>query len=237
MFSLSKYSMSACNRYSESVLHMACRRSSYETIRFMLDKVDTLLLVDDFGRTPLHDACWRPEPHFAIVALLLDVNFDLLRCKDKRGSTPLDYVRKDHWPYWCAFLDCQKDKYWARRSNSVQEAPPSKNPCTSSASGLPVTHHASQHITSMTVENVAVHNHHQQQLQPHKPPSDPSIISDITAQTFTSLVTESTSIHCVMAVTPSDTESSHSSTSDSKLHQKQRYLHKTDANTTYETIG
>eukprot|EP01033_Poteriospumella_lacustris_P015647 gene15648-11196_t len=112
-------SMAASNRYSESVLHMACRRSSYETIRFMVGKVDSIFLVDDFGRTPLHDACWRPEPQFAITALLLDLNLDMIRCKDKRGATPLDYVRKEHWPLWCAFLDCQKDKYWAPRSPSA----------------------------------------------------------------------------------------------------------------------
>lgn len=119
------YSMSACNRYSESVLHMACRRSSYETIRFMVDKIDSIFLVDDFGRTPLHDACWRPEPHFAITALLLDLNLDMIRCKDKRGATPLDYVRKEHWPLWCAFLDCQKDKYWAPRSPTAATLPAS----------------------------------------------------------------------------------------------------------------
>lgn len=122
--------MAACNRYSESVLHMACRRSSYETIRFMVDKVDSIFLVDDFGRTPLHDACWRPEPHFAITALLLDLNLDMIRCKDKRGATPLDYVRKEHWPLWCAFLDCQKDKYWAPRSPS-SHASASQQPLSS----------------------------------------------------------------------------------------------------------
>jgi hypothetical protein len=105
--------MSACNRYSESIVHMACRRSTYATVKYILDNIHTLALVDDYGRTPLHDACWRSEPCFAIVALIMDSNLDLVRCKDRRGSTPLHYVRREHWQLWCAFLDHQKEIYWA----------------------------------------------------------------------------------------------------------------------------
>lgn len=110
---VSCYSMSACNRYSESVVHMACRRSSFATVQFILKNIHTLALVDDYGRTPLHDACWRSEPCFEIVALLMDSNLDLVRCKDRRGSTPFHYVRREHWQLWCAFLDHQKEIYWA----------------------------------------------------------------------------------------------------------------------------
>lgn len=119
------FSMAACNRFSESIVHMACRRSDLDTIQFILDHIDTVLLVDDYGRTPLHDACWRPEPKFDIVALLMDTNLDLIRCVDKRGSTPLHYVRREHWAQWCAFLEVQKEKYWAPINRSSADDAPS----------------------------------------------------------------------------------------------------------------
>lgn len=111
--------MSACNKFSESIVHMACRRSTFQIVQFMISHLETVLLVDDYGRTPLHDACWRPQPQFDIVLLLMDNNLDLIRCKDKRGSIPLHYVQRDHWHIWCAFLDSQKEKYWAPREKTA----------------------------------------------------------------------------------------------------------------------
>lgn len=105
-------SMLACNKYSESIVHMACRRSDLDVVKFLMEDPEAAFLIDDLGRTPLHDACWRPEPRFDIVAIILDQNVELIRCKDKRGATPLHYVRREHWQIWCAFLQCQKEKYW-----------------------------------------------------------------------------------------------------------------------------
>lgn len=110
--------MCACNRFSESIIHMACRRSSVEIVEYLLSHGGSVDLVDDYGRTPLHDACWRTEPCFEIVALLMDHNIDLIRNADKRGSVPLNYVRQEHWTEWCTFLFNNRDKYWAIRSNS-----------------------------------------------------------------------------------------------------------------------
>lgn len=110
--------MSACNRFSESIVHMACRRSKREIIEFILDHGADLEIIDDFGRTPLHDACWRPEPQFDVVTLICDRNLDLLRHSDARGSIPLNYVREEHWVQWCAFLFNQIEKYWALRTES-----------------------------------------------------------------------------------------------------------------------
>jgi hypothetical protein len=115
-------SLSACNRFSESIVHMACRRSSIEVIKFLLDNGADITISDDYGRTPLHDACWRPEPCFDIVALLLNHNLDLLRFQDVRGFIPLHYVREEHWLQWCAFFFNQIEKYWAPR-----EPPPSSH--------------------------------------------------------------------------------------------------------------
>lgn len=107
-------SLTACNKFSESIMHMACRRSNFEVVKFMIDNGANILIVDDYGRTPLHDACWRAEPRFDIVTLLLDKNLEILRMTDVRGSCPLNYVREEHWVHWCAYFFHQKEKYWAK---------------------------------------------------------------------------------------------------------------------------
>lgn len=60
--------------------------------------------VDDFGRTAMHDACWRAEPCFEIVSLLLDADPSLLHRADVRGSTALQYVPPEHWLRWGSWL-------------------------------------------------------------------------------------------------------------------------------------
>ena len=108
-------SMSACNQHSESIVHMACRRSSIEVVEFMLMNGAVLDIVDDRGRNPLHDACWSIEPRFEVASLVMDTNLNLIMQSDCRGASPLAYVPKDHWIDWCAFLFHQKDKYWAMK--------------------------------------------------------------------------------------------------------------------------
>lgn len=81
-------SMTACNRFGESIVHMACRRADFDVVDFLLENTGGVWGVDDYGRTPLHDACWRPEPRFDIVTCLLDKNLHLLRVLDVRGAKP-----------------------------------------------------------------------------------------------------------------------------------------------------
>lgn len=110
--------MSACNKYSESIFHMACRRSEFEIVDFILTNGGDLSIIDDYGRTVLHDACWRVEPRFDIATLLLDHRPDLLFQLDVRGSPPLQYVKQDSWIYWCAYLFHQKERYWPATATS-----------------------------------------------------------------------------------------------------------------------
>lgn len=115
-------SLTACNRYSESIVHMACRRAEKPIVQFLIQNGADLTIIDDFGRTPLHDACWRPEPRFDVVTLIMDHNPDLIRLADRRGSIPLNYVREEHWVQWCAYLFNQIEKYWPMKQSTVSES-------------------------------------------------------------------------------------------------------------------
>ena len=98
-------SMEACNKYGDSIVHLACRRNSERVLSFLLQTCQVpCKLVCDYGRTPLHDACWTTSPNYTIIGMLLDVCPDLLYVKDARGSTAFEYLKKEFWPEMCAFL-------------------------------------------------------------------------------------------------------------------------------------
>lgn len=93
--------LQAANAYGESLLHMACRRDFLDVVTFLVEEAGhNLWIRDDTGRTPLHDACWTAYPSPELVSFILDKEPDLLLVSDKRGHTPLDYARKDHWQTW-----------------------------------------------------------------------------------------------------------------------------------------
>ena len=98
--------LNACNRFGESLLHMACRRSDVQVVEFLVKvaKVD-ITVRDDFGRTILHDACWTTIPNIQVVQILLEVvSPTFLLAPDVRGHTPFHYARREHWSVWCNFL-------------------------------------------------------------------------------------------------------------------------------------
>jgi ankyrin repeat protein len=103
-------SFSVCNRFGESLIHMACRRGSTELVDFLVHDAKVSLLVrDDYGRTSLHDAFWTCKPNFELVALLLTEIPEFLCIRDVRGHTPLDYIRKGDSQAWRDFLLNRKD--------------------------------------------------------------------------------------------------------------------------------
>ena len=65
---------------------------------------------DDVGRNPLHDACWTKEPSLDLVRMILEREPDLAILADRRGHTPLGYVRAEHWRVWDEFLDTFDEK-------------------------------------------------------------------------------------------------------------------------------
>eukprot|EP00752_Nemacystus_decipiens_P017518 g15701.t1 len=115
--------MDACNRFGDSVLHMACRRGRAVALRFLLRATGPagVVLSDDFGRTVLHDACWTASPRFDVASAVLDVDTRLLRTLDSRGSSPLQYVPEDQWPLWCAFFESRKEMYWPQLAPGAED--------------------------------------------------------------------------------------------------------------------
>lgn len=94
------------NRFGEGLLNMACRRGFTEMVNFLLSSAVALnvRVRDDYGRTPLHDACWSPEPQLEICTWIMQKDPSLFLVADKRGYTPFQYARKSDWHTWRQFL-------------------------------------------------------------------------------------------------------------------------------------
>jgi hypothetical protein len=110
-----------CNRFGESLVHNICRRGNHEMLDIFIRNGCTLQFADDYGRTPLHDACWAAEPAFDIFQTIMKHDARLVHMIDARGHLPLNYVRKEHWGEWIEFLEANKDIYWPPRSSSDPE--------------------------------------------------------------------------------------------------------------------
>lgn len=104
-------SMNACNRFGESLLHMCCRRGDVELVKFLVEEIGVRTNIkDDYGRTPMHDACWTSTPNFEIMEILIKYSHtDLLLAADVRGHTPFDYARKEHWGAWVQFFTARTE--------------------------------------------------------------------------------------------------------------------------------
>eukprot|EP00527_Entomoneis_sp_CCMP2396_P000983 CAMPEP_0198144980 /NCGR_PEP_ID=MMETSP1443-20131203/20098_1 /TAXON_ID=186043 /ORGANISM="Entomoneis sp., Strain CCMP2396" /LENGTH=410 /DNA_ID=CAMNT_0043808489 /DNA_START=92 /DNA_END=1324 /DNA_ORIENTATION=+ len=109
-------SPNACNQHGESIVHTACRLGKINALRVMIEHGCVLSVADDYGRTPMHDACWQNEnPNFDIVEILLEHDSHLLYINDSRGSGPLSYVPREKWNEWTRFFMAKKDKIWPMR--------------------------------------------------------------------------------------------------------------------------
>jgi hypothetical protein len=98
------------NRFGESLLHLACRKSMVPVVDFLVNEAGVPLnVVDDKGRNPLHDAFWTCEPSHELVDLIIKGCPDLLLISDKRGHTPLAYARRSHWATWVNYLKERSD--------------------------------------------------------------------------------------------------------------------------------
>ena len=147
---LAGISSNPCNAHGESLLHTVCRlghhgRSadswprgtgtavppeswSYELLQMMISvgKVDVSNCVDDYGRTPLHDACWCHSICYDTIALLLQQDPTLILLQDCRGATPLSYIPPQHHTTFIEFIASRKDEFFPdiRRSGPQQRLSP-----------------------------------------------------------------------------------------------------------------
>ena len=102
--------LQCCNRYDKSLLHAACWHSDADVLSFLINKANVSPHVrDDYGCTPLHDACWRGNPEYEIVELLLAVESRLAFVADIHGHKPFQYTHREHWGAWRDFLHRKKD--------------------------------------------------------------------------------------------------------------------------------
>jgi len=94
------------NRFGEGLLNLSCRRGFQEITAYLLSNEVGLkaCIRDDYGRTPLHDACWNPSPLIEICTWLMEKEPALFFVTDKRGFTPFQYARKSDWLVWRNFL-------------------------------------------------------------------------------------------------------------------------------------
>jgi hypothetical protein len=104
-----------CNLFGESLIHAVCRRGDDELLQLFLEYDCTLRISDDYGRTPLHDACWACTPNFHMIDMILKRDIRMLSLMDARGSTPLMYVREEHWPLWIDYLYSRRQEFWRQR--------------------------------------------------------------------------------------------------------------------------
>ena len=103
------WSLQCCNRFGESLVHMACRRGFTKVVDFLIREGNVNLKIkDDYGRTVMHDVCWTPHPNFELMEMILRKEPSLIFRSDSRGHTPLDYVRREHWDQWTKFISSRK---------------------------------------------------------------------------------------------------------------------------------
>lgn len=119
-------SPNGCNQFGESIVHNLCRRGDAEKLQILLDYGCDVQVADDYGRTPMHDACWASHPNFDAVRLLLDRDSRLFVMTDARNAPPLSYVPKENWKAWIEFFEDSKDIYFPKRDptkDGTEEAP------------------------------------------------------------------------------------------------------------------
>jgi hypothetical protein len=127
-------SSNPCNAHGESLLHTICRLGtgndqtlsstttsvttpsswSYELLQLMISigKCDVSNCVDDYGRTPLHDACWCNSICYDTISLLLQQDPTLILLQDCRGATPLSYIPVQHHTTFIEFISQYKDQFF-----------------------------------------------------------------------------------------------------------------------------
>jgi hypothetical protein len=96
------------HRFDNLPVHRLCYYQSYHPLAEAMDNLRQVLgadpsagaKVDAFGMTPLHILALAQTPNFSLFQELLKLlyNVDVIRTRDKFGSTPIDYLCLNHIP-------------------------------------------------------------------------------------------------------------------------------------------
>mmetsp|Transcript_86871 Transcript_86871/g.250650 ORF Transcript_86871/g.250650 Transcript_86871/m.250650 type:complete len:545 (+) Transcript_86871:136-1770(+) len=100
-----------CNQFRDSILDLVCKRANEPIFGLLMEMGADLQVVDGFGRTPLHHACWASTFCAPIVENILKRDPIQLCIEDKHGQTPLEYVRAELTGEWIDFLEQHATKY------------------------------------------------------------------------------------------------------------------------------
>jgi hypothetical protein len=110
-----------CNQFRDSIVDLVCKRSNAAIFQTLVDNGSDLRVCDGFGRTPLHHSAWSGSFCKPIVQLILQIDWIQLLIEDKRGQTPLEYVRPEVADEWVQFLENECADYLP---SNVQVVPP-----------------------------------------------------------------------------------------------------------------
>ena len=93
-----------CNQFRDSIVDLVCKRANASVFQMLVEHGCDLRVCDGFGRTPLHHCGWASTFSPEIATLILQKDWRQLFLEDKRGQTPLEYVREDLFDDWINFL-------------------------------------------------------------------------------------------------------------------------------------
>ena len=103
-----------CNQFRDSILDLVCKRGNVAIFKCLLEHGADLKVVDGFGRTPLHHCAWASEFCREIAETIVERDPLQLFIEDKRGQTPMEYVRPDIMADWSEFLEEMAEKFWPK---------------------------------------------------------------------------------------------------------------------------
>lgn len=103
-----------CNQFRDSIVDLVCKRGNTEIFLCLLEHGCDLRVVDGFGRTPLHHCAWASSFEREIAEAILERDPMQLFIEDKRGQTPLEYIRPSLCGEWCDFLEENAEKFWPK---------------------------------------------------------------------------------------------------------------------------
>lgn len=116
-----------CNQFRDSILDLVCKRGNVAIFECLIKHGTDLQTMDGFGRTPLHHCCWASSFCRPIVDAILERDPMQLVIEDKRGQTPLEYVRADLASDWIQYLESNLHKYWGSTVPTLS-SPKAKRP-------------------------------------------------------------------------------------------------------------